>query len=1098
MKKQTRRFGLLATTSFCSAMVAGVLTTVTGGIAQAQDAAPKTEAPTAKAEESIQEVIVTGSRIRRNPTNAPAPLIQVTRENILQSGAPNVIDQLADVPALIGSTVPEDTTANLNTGGLSLLNLRWLGASRTLVLVDGRRHVGAQQGSLSVDVDTIPRLLIERIDVTTGGQSALYGADAVAGVVNFVMRKDFEGLEIDSNVSQINQDGQTQKRFSALAGKNFFDNRLNTYISAEYEEGEELNDADIDWRRNACQLVANDADPSSAVNDGVNDNVLKCGVRNISRAKGGYLVLANQIPQSMTSDPDRGTSSLTCAYSPSAPFGGAVTNCFNGDPGRAFVFDASGKSRAANYGTFRQEAGAGRTLNVGGDGLNPLTEFAQGSRVPESLAARFQTGFNFKITDDILAFGELKYVREESYFRSQGSFFSIGVYDVPANQMSYCTSANALCNTTSGLVISTGTDNPFLDPALKTLIQGNIRQNYGGATATADGQPTTKVADPRALLTNFGPLRTQTNNREVTRFVLGVKGEKDEFLFAKNLSWELSYTGGKAENNNNEFGLDIMRYWYGADAVTDTLGKVNGKPGEAVCRVQLLAANGVTIADRFRGGTLDPNSAEVKQCVPFSIYGDGQNEPKARAYYDASINVSHVNNQKNFIAFVSGELWDFWGAGPIGVALGHEYRFESAVGVGRTTSTGNRFLFLNTGADFPYSEYDVTEKFGEVRIPLLKDLPLAKSLEFSAAARRSDYSTVGKVETWSTQAMWTINDQLTIRGTRGFATRIPNLSEAYSLQTQTFANGFVDPCDARNINNLTNTELKGYRLANCAAIGIPAGQIMNYTSTSVGGFQGGNPLLKPEESLSKTLSLIVRPKILPRTSFVFDWYNIVITNVIGSVTAQTLVNQCVSNPAVNRNACNQITRNPANEYQVISFIQGSLNYAKSETQGMDFTIAYRQPLDNVFGKDFGSMSFSLKGNYEQFNRSYTNIDLPNFPSDFAGSLEEPMVRLATSVAWNYRSDLSFYWNMDFQSAQEILDIDDYRRDPDNRDLEYYTTGDFIQHDFSVRWEVKPGVTLRGGVVNAFDAEPAPWLGNTSAENFDQYGRRFYVGFNFKR
>ena len=94
------------------------------------------------------------------------------------------------MPALSGSLVQEDTTGStLNTGGLSLLNLRDLGTGRTLTLVDGRRHVGSAAGTLAVDVDTIPRLLIDRVEIITGASSALYGADAVSGAVNFVLRR---------------------------------------------------------------------------------------------------------------------------------------------------------------------------------------------------------------------------------------------------------------------------------------------------------------------------------------------------------------------------------------------------------------------------------------------------------------------------------------------------------------------------------------------------------------------------------------------------------------------------------------------------------------------------------------------------------------------------------------------------------------------------------------------------------------------------------------------------------------------------------------------------------------------------------------------
>jgi outer membrane receptor protein involved in Fe transport len=152
--------------------------------------------------QQVEEVVVTGSRIRRDPTSSATPLIQVQREQLLDTGLSTVIDYLATIPALSNSQVPSDTTGSLNNGGLSLANLRTLGAGRTLTLVDGRRHVGSAGGTLAVDVDSIPRLLIENIEIITGGASSVYGADAVSGVLNFVLRKDFEGLEIDARYRQ--------------------------------------------------------------------------------------------------------------------------------------------------------------------------------------------------------------------------------------------------------------------------------------------------------------------------------------------------------------------------------------------------------------------------------------------------------------------------------------------------------------------------------------------------------------------------------------------------------------------------------------------------------------------------------------------------------------------------------------------------------------------------------------------------------------------------------------------------------------------------------------------------------------------------------
>lgn len=1112
MKKQTRRFGLLATTSFCSAMVAGVLTTVTGGIAQAQDTTPKTEE--AKPAEAVQEVVVTGSRIRRSVANAPAPTISVTQDDLLQSGVPNIIDQLADIPALSGSTVPEDTTgSNLNDGGLSLLNLRYLGSQRTLVLVDGKRHVGAPQGSLSVDVDSIPRLLINRIDIITGGQSAMYGADAVSGVVNYVLKRDFEGVEVDGAYSQINQDGTAQKRLSMLFGKNFFDNKLNAYLSLEHEENDQVKDSDVDWRSRACGMYAMDADPSASQPDGVYDNQLLCGVRNFSRPYTGLLVLSSAITASPTTDPDIPTGSAGCtnptlaatattaqklAYNAFPSSTGSNTNCFFANAGSAFVFANDGTPRGLNVGQ-RVAVGGARTINIGGDGLNVGTEFSQGSRIPESNASRVQGGLNFKLNENVLLYAEAKYVKEETYDEGQGSFFNIGIYDftrapVTGSTATVATGAVMPQWTPATSSFNIGLDNAYLSSDLRTAIATNTRKTYD-----ANGNVvSTGTLDPRAMFTNFGPLRNQLNFRKVQRYVIGAKGEADQFLFAKNIAWEASYVYGELTNENHERAVDVERYRYGADAVVDTAGKVNGKPGQVVCRVQLLAANGIAIPDPYRGGTVSATDPKVTGCVPFSIFGNGQNDPAARNYFDAEIEVSHTNKQQHFLAYGSGEFWDFWGAGPIGAAVGVEWRREEAEGKGRTASTGDRLLFLNTGADFPYSEYEAKEVFTELRVPLVKNLPFINRLEFSGAARRSEYTTVGKVDTYSAQFLWEINEQVKIRGTRGKATRIPTLSENFSLPTQTFANGFSDPCDITNINNTTNPQIKQYRITNCQAIGIPAGTAISYPS-SPAGLNGGNPFLTPEDSISKTLSLILTPKVLPRTTFVFDWYNIEINNVIAAITAQTLANQCVGGPVLNTQACGLITRGGADvSYRMTAFLQGSFNYAKYENQGMDFTFLYRQPLNNVFGKNLGNLGVQMRGTYLQFDRSYTNIDAPLVHTDFAQSVEEPQLRFSTSFSWNYKPNLSFFWNIDYQSSQEIGDIDLLRNDPDNREFQYLTTGDYVTHDFSFRWRVKDGVILRGGVVNAFDADPVDWLGQTSADNFDLFGRRFYVGFNFKR
>ena len=165
------------------------------GIAQAQD-----DPATAGAEASAQDegtIIVTGSRIAKPGLNSAVPITTMQAGELMDTGNVSLGDALNQLPSMHATFGQANSGGFIGTAGLNLLDLRGLGTARTLVLVNGRRHVTAQPGTpTSVDVNTIPVDLLERVDVVTGGNSAIYGSDAVAGVVNFVLKRDFEGLRV--------------------------------------------------------------------------------------------------------------------------------------------------------------------------------------------------------------------------------------------------------------------------------------------------------------------------------------------------------------------------------------------------------------------------------------------------------------------------------------------------------------------------------------------------------------------------------------------------------------------------------------------------------------------------------------------------------------------------------------------------------------------------------------------------------------------------------------------------------------------------------------------------------------------------------------
>lgn len=1096
---------------FCTTILAGVV--AVSGPAFAQSAPPVSQDAT-----EVEEIVVTGSLIRRNPENSPTPLIQVQREDLLTTGQATVIDYLATIPALSNSLVPSDTTgSNLNDGGVSLANLRSLGSGRTLTLVDGRRHVGAFQGNPAVDVDTIPRLLIENIEIVTGGASSIYGADAVSGVLNFILRDDFEGVEIDANYGMINQDGQANRRVSALIGRNWFDDRLNTYLHAEYDANDEIQTTDIDWLANNPFLLGVDADPAASPFDGVVDTQLFTGdLRRLDRPRWGQTTLANAQQPSMLNNPLVPLANCTAVTS---------ANCYAVDPTKTWWFDGT-TARLANFGQRVGATGSSRPFNYGGDGEIPAN-FGQFSRSPESESQRFQAGLTFNITDDVRLTAEAKYITEDTFDIGQPTFFDIFLND------SYAANATNTLRATSQFDLRL--DNAFLPANLRAAILANTVTNFSAPTATAAGTALAPTARAWARHSMFGPDRFQENTREVERYVVALEGERDSLLFARDVAWSLSYVYGEARNENIENGVDVLRFALAADAVVDTAGIVNGRPGEIVCRARLIAATpGGVVADQFRGGDLRNSTqgqADLAQCTPLNVFGNGNQSQAALDYIAANISVSHVNEQEQALGILSGNLWDLWGAGPIGVAVGAEYRREYAEGLGRTRSTGDRFLFLNTGADFPGSEYETEEAFAELSIPLFRDSFLGEYADLTGSYRYADYTTVGEQEVWGVNFTYRPIRDIAFKTSFNTSIRVPNLAENFSPFSQTFANGFVDPCATAQITAQQNTEIRTNRIANCTALAQQKGLTYDFAgatatntddyvpvyTSGIAGVNGGNPFLQPEESESFTFSTVIRPRFIPNFSLVLDYYEIEITNVIASVTAQTAANNCVNGVGLNPAACSTIFRNVAavanpqspqdasEAFKVGApqgdpiggFIQGSINYAALTTRGLDFTATYRWDFEEMMGRDWGVLNYSIGGLWLIEQENFLNAANPNDGNELSSDLFYPRVRFTSSLTWTPNDVWSVNWSMDWQTSQDILSPRDFINNADSRSQDYLDTGNFARHDFTFRWNVRDDLSLRTGVVNAFDNEPAEWLGTTLYSNFDPYGRRFFIGLNYR-
>jgi iron complex outermembrane receptor protein len=196
-----------------------------------------TKAAAQDAQAGLEEIVVTGSRIRRANLTAPTAVTTIDSEVITQSGLINVADILRAVPSFGVSALSSANSNFLTTAsGINTLQLRNLEEDRTLVLVNGRRYISGVTGSAAVDFNTIPTELIERVEIITGGASAVYGSDALAGVINVILRDDFEGVKFGYQYGEADAGGEIENRLNFTAGGDFADGRGNAVVTATYAE----------------------------------------------------------------------------------------------------------------------------------------------------------------------------------------------------------------------------------------------------------------------------------------------------------------------------------------------------------------------------------------------------------------------------------------------------------------------------------------------------------------------------------------------------------------------------------------------------------------------------------------------------------------------------------------------------------------------------------------------------------------------------------------------------------------------------------------------------------------------------------------------
>jgi len=1042
---------------------------------------------------SNEAITVTGSRIRRPNLESPLPVTSVGGQEFFQTGNISVGDKLAELPSIRSTFTQANSTRFLGTSGLNLLDLRGLGTPRTLVLVNGRRHVGGDvlNSGVSVDTNTIPTDLIDRVDVVTGGNSAVYGSDAIAGVVNFVLKDHYEGLSLRGQ-GGVSKYGDAGSYFvSALAGKNFAGGRGNIAVNAEYALQNQFFGSERPWLARQDAFVQVDADQLGP--DGP-DRLFFTDVRSASLTNTGVVRFGGPI----LAGAGAGTASgLTCG---TAAHGAGTAGLFN----CPYMFTAQGQLVPIT-GT---RIGLGPTGSfVGGNGEN----FRDGNQFqlsPQLKRYNINLIGHFEITPAIVPFVEAKFSRTDTKGAgSNGPAFFTGTTMADPFQNFFSSSApvgtpGRTRTTNPGNREAIALNNPYLDPAVRTLITNQILAsgvnncNFAPLTAT----DRTRIAAgtfrfcERLNMEGLGN-REEDARRDTYRIVGGIRGD-----LGSSWNYEVSANYGHLKERTTLKGnLDIQRFLLAMDSVR------NPATGQIVCASQINAGRAVGYYPSLYSS--DPNGAaklanDIATCTPINPLGGNFTEAQ-KAYLLQDTVAKGSTTQFDATAFISGDTGKFfnlWG-GPIGIVLGAEYRTDN-VTYDQDPLVNLGYTFYNAIPSFHAKKSKVKEAFGEIRLPIIKDRPFLRELEVDGAARVSHYNlgTTGTVWAYNVSGIYSPLAGLRLRGNYARAVRAPNQVELFSPAGQNFFS-IVDPCSVTNVN-----QGSANRAANCLAAGIPAGTNIIYGQTP-GFLSGGNPNLKAEKSDSYTYGVVYQPRFLPGFSVSVDYYNIKVKNAIQFVGPQTIINACYDLPTFPNTFCSQFQRagsggGPRGESPFAllenSLLSSPLNYAKLTTKGIDTEVAYRHRVANI-----GQIDTRLTYTHVINNNQYVSATDPNFRDVLLMELGNPQ------DAFNWNTTLthgrfSFGYQMRYISKMVLNTFEDINsvqgrppENPDYADRKFYPA--VFYHDVRLGIDVGPKYNFYLGADNVTNKKPPLGLtgiGGGSAI-YDNRGRFYYAGVQVK-
>ncbi len=1054
---------------------------------------------------SAEPIVVTGSRIPRPNLQSTVPIASITGESFIEQGNTNIGDTLNELPQLRSTRQQQNPSTGIGIAGLNLLDLRGLGQQRTLVLVNGRRHVAADllSSGQSPDINTIPNDLIERVDIVTGGNSAVYGSDAIAGVVNFVLRRDYDGIQVRGQTGVSTPGGWGGNQYvSAMVGKNFADDRGNITLHGEYAHQDRILSSDIPFLRTVEGLGVVDTDPAGTANgsDGNPDRVYFRNITNRNGSRFGTVFVAQR------------NANPACGLG----VGGTAYNCL-------LVFDQFGNLSPS---TETAKFSTGPIGGAVGGNLDNGREPGQYSILPAQDRYNFNFLGRFEFAPALEAFVEAKYVRVDTQGSNSGTAPYSGTFATVDRRERFRLDnpfLTAAQRTTIGNAILASGCNSSITPACTTTTADNGPLTAAQIAAIADGSYRFSLG-----LTNLtGGLRDERFKRETYRVVGGLRGK-----FNDDWSYELSANYGRMnESTVTEGFVDRQRLALSVDA------GFNPATGRIQCRSQYDPASAVAFdtgafqtgaTSRGNAGQQARLAADIAACVPFNPFGGTADNRAAQEYFGVTTRNEGYAEQFVVSGFVAGDTSGFFNlpGGAPSFAIGAEYRREDAfVDQDDFAGTAGNTTNVVLGPDGLYLDPDaftVKEAFGELRLPILKDVPFFDELTVSGAVRVAEYQ-IGTVWSYNAGVDWSPVRDVRFRGNFSRANRAPYFTETGGAPVRNFSPGFVDPCSTARIGAGTQ-----FRAANCQADLGPLIANIQSGAVSLPVVTGSNPNLTAESSDSITLGAVFQPRWVPGLSVSVDYYDITVNDIIAFPGAQTIVDSCYDQASLENSFCDSFRRfrgpgiGPDNEVpgqiESYSLINGPFNYARLVRRGIDTQVAYRANITDDI-----RLNANLIYTHNLQISNFVNPGDPTFENVVLSELGDP------EDEFRLDADLSFGpftlgYRMRYIGPMVVGNYENYYsvggrppQDADHADITEYPA--IYYHDLRFEWDVRGrgernfggDFNFFAGVDNIFATEPPlgatgagagggggggdrPGSANSTGAIYDVRGRQFYAGF----